>query len=188
MLGAIQRNYHDKHHYNLLLSAVDWERKGGNIAVECVKELLSWGYDVTLNIVGMDVPDKYKNLGFIKAHGFLNKNYPDQYQHYIDILLNQDILLFPSMAECSAIALCEAAGMGLPVFCYDTGGLANYVINGVNGYRLDLSSTSIDFANKIESCICNNELERLSKGAGAMYREKLNWDIWCDRVRKNILV
>lgn len=188
MLGKIQRIYYNKHHYELLLSGVDWIRKGGDVAVECVKELYARGYDVTLNIVGMDVPDEYRGLDFIKSHGFLNKNYSDQYQHYLDILLNQDMLLFPSKAECSAIALCEAAGMGLPVFCYDTGGLANYVIDGVNGYRLDLSATGKNFADKIESCLANNELGRLSKGANQIYQEKLNWGTWSNRVKKSILI
>ena len=35
--------------------------------------------------------------------------------------------------------------MESPVITYDTGGVGNYVINGLNGYRLPLSSDAKDF-------------------------------------------
>ena len=99
---------------------------------------------------------------------------------------NQDIFLFPSKAECSSIALCEANGFGLPCFVFDTGGLSNYVINGKNGYRLSVGSEGNDFANKVKTCIENNEIDRLSLGAREFFEMTLNWNVWGEKL-KNII-
>lgn len=186
-LGKIERFYEGKTKFNILLSGVNWERKGGDIAVDCCRDLINKGIDVTLHIAGMDVPEKYRGLTFIKEYGFLDKKDAVQYKLYIDLLLNADIFLFPSKAECSAIVLCEAAGFGIPAFTYDTGGIANYVVNGLNGYRLPLTANGIDFAVQINRAIINKELEQLNKGALELYNKRLNWNVWTAKVKELFL-
>lgn len=95
----------------------------------------------------------------------------------------QDLFLFPSKAECSSIALCEANGFGLPCFVYDTGGTANYIENGKNGYMLPIESKGIDFAKRIIITIRKQELDTLSEGAVRHYKEKLNWKVWSLRTK-----
>uniref|UniRef100_UPI004026EE48 glycosyltransferase family 4 protein n=1 Tax=Bacteroides uniformis TaxID=820 RepID=UPI004026EE48 len=181
-LGKCIKDYCSKAKLNILLSGVNWQRKGGDIAVACCQALQEKGLDVTLFIVGMEVPSEYRHLAFIKPIGFLNKNIPAQYNKYVELLLDTDIFLFPTRAECSAIVTCEAAAFGIPIFTYDTGGLGNYVVNGVNGYRLSMDSTGVDFANCIYSSYIKSELEKLSSGATMLFNAKLNWEIWADKV------
>lgn len=69
--------------------------------------------------------------------------------------------------------IARAAAYGIPVFTTDTGGIANYVVNGVNGYRLPLTGTGADFANKIKECICKQEFSGLSENARRLYKEKI---------------
>lgn len=188
ILGTRTISFKDKTHYNILLSGVDWVRKGGEVAIECSKRLNSYGRGkFILHIVGMPVPEQHKALPFIKEYGFLNKNIPEQYAKYLAILEQMDIFLFPSRAECSATVLCEAAGLGLPTFCYETGGLANYVVNGKNGERLPLSATGKDFAEAIMNAIETDKLDDYSRGAQEMYNTRLNWNIWTQRVKNEIL-
>lgn len=178
LMGKMKKTYLEKKSFNLLLCGVDWNRKGGDIAVACTKKMIADGFNVTLHIAGMKVPSEYSQEKFIEQHGFLNKNVPEQYEAFVNLLKLSDILLFPSKAECSAIALCEAAGFGLPVICFDTGGLKNYVKNGVNGFRLGIDCNGLNFAETIENLVKKGLLENLNQGALSEYKSVLNWTHW----------
>lgn len=168
---------------NILFSGVDWERKGGDIAVNAVKILREKHHvDAILMIAGIrELPTYVSELGFVKNFGFLNKNIPEQYDTYIDIIKRSNIFLLPTKAECAGIVFCEASAFGLPIYTYDTGGIGNYVINGQNGYRLNIKSTAEDFAAKIYTSITSGELPTLHDGALSLYTERLNWNSWSER-------
>lgn len=178
-IPAQEKELDGKEHLNIYWSGVNWNRKGGDIAFACCEELIHQGYDVTFNITGMkQLPDEVKKKSFVRDYGFLNKNNPEEYKLLISIMRSQDLFLFPSKAECSSIALCEANGFGLPCFVFDTGGIANYVVNGKNGYMLPLSADGKSFAHRIILSINNKELNKLSAGAVRHFKEHLNWNTW----------
>jgi hypothetical protein len=166
---------------NVYWSGVNWVRKGGDVALECCRALLARGIDVRFHVTGMPaLPDGADGLPWVVNHGFLNKNNPEEYRRLIEIMSQQHIFLFPSRAECSSIAVCEANAFGLPCFVYDTGGTANYVADGVNGRMLPLTATGSDFADAIvEALPC---YESLSAGARSKYEASLNWGVWSRRV------
>jgi hypothetical protein len=114
--------------------------------------------------------------------GFLNKNIDSDYQRLVAEIHRCQALLLPTTAECSAIAFAEASAFGLPVFTHYTGGVSNYVYDGENGYKLPLGASGSDFGQKIRACLENGELERMTVEATRVYREKLNWDMWTQRV------
>ena len=152
--------------------------------METVGFLRENGIDAELDICGIrNLPEQHCGKGYIINHGFLNKNVPEQYARYVSIVENSHLLLFPSKAECSATVLCEAAAYGLPVWCFDTGGIPNYVVNGKNGYRLPLESTGKDFGEAILRSIRSGEMAELHGGALAISREKLNYTVWSRRFR-----
>ena len=146
---------------NVLFSGVDWKRKGGAIAIDTVEILRRNGIDAHLFFVGInmdDIPTDYQNKEFVSYIGFLDKNNKQQYSKYIEILSSSNLFILPTNAECSAIVYCEACAFGLPIYTYDTGGVSNYVINDINGYRLPLNSTAEDFSKKILSTLtCNTQ-------------------------------
>ena len=164
----------------LLFSGVEWERKGASIAIDAVCELNRRGIDAKLLLCGIrEIPSDYGQLpDCVEYLGFLNKNNPDEYRKYVNAVKESMALVLPTKAECSAIVFCEAAGNGLPVFTYDTGGIGDYVVNGKNGYRLPLDATAKEFADVIEQCIVNNQIPALSSGAVDHYKKSLNWDSW----------
>lgn len=179
--------YKNNETLNILFSGVDWKRKGGDIAVKTVQLLNQKGIKANLFITGISkLPSQYHNLPYIKNIGFLNKNLPEQYQQYIKIISDSHIFLFPTKAECSAIVLCEASAFGLPIFTYNTGGLANYVLDGINGYKLPLQATEIDFANTIITCIKNNQLEKMHYGGIELYHKTFNWKAWANNFKEII--
>ena len=178
-------------HLHVLFLGVDWRRKGGQIAVEACKWLNENGVPATLHIVGIrELDDSIKQLPYIDYVGFLNKNVPEEYNHLVQVIKKCHCLLLPTLAECSAIAFCESSANGLPVFSHLTGGVGNYIYNGRNGYLLPLGSTGADFGVQIKACLERGELERMSMTARDVYREKLNWNVWAQKVEviiRNIL-
>lgn len=172
---------------NILLSGVDYVRKGGAIAIETTKLLRNKGINAVLTIVGMkNIPKEKQKLSFVKIVGFLNKNIEKDYNEYINIWRNSHILLLPTQAECSAIVYCEAAAFGIPVFTYETGGVSNYVLDRISGRCLVRSSSATNFANAIIEALNNNKLKEYSEGQLQLYHSKLNWEIWSQRF-KNIM-
>lgn len=170
---------------NILFSGVEWKRKGAEIAIDTAYKLNKRGIKCKLFLVGLrNIPNKYINLPFIENFGFLDKNYPEQYQKYIEIVKKSHILLLPTHAECAGIVFCESSAYGLPIFTYNTGGIGNYVIDGVNGYKLPLTAKSDDFADKIEQCLNNKEFETLSYGGIKLFKEKLNWTSFSKSFKK----
>lgn len=184
-IPEIEHEYDSGRPLRIYWSGVNWIRKGGDVAFDCCQELIKRGYHVEFHITGMkELSDEIGNQPWVFNHGFLNKNIKEESQRLIDIMSGQDIFLFPSRAECSSIALCEANAFGLPCFVYDTGGTANYVENGKNGYMLPLSATGKDFANMIECCEKKDLLSGMSVAARKKYESDLNWDCWSDKVKK----
>lgn len=187
----IEKKFVYEGHLHLLFLGVDWKRKGGQIAVDACKWLNENGVPATLHIVGIrELDDSIKQLPYIDYVGFLNKNVPEEYNRLVQVIKKCHCMLLPTLAECSAIAFCESSANGLPVFSHLTGGVGNYIYNGRNGYLLSLGSTGADFGAKIKECLESGELARMSMTARDVYREKLNWNVWSQKVEviiRNIL-
>lgn len=168
----------------ILFSGVEWGRKGGDIAVETVRLLRDKGYNAVLHIVGIkELPDNCKDVDFIINHGFLDKNNDVSYHKYIEILGDSHIFLLPTQAECAGIVFCEAAGFGIPSYTYATGGIENYVHNGVNGYALSVKNGALEFAERISEDIHLGHMRALHRGALDMYEKKLSWHAWSGHFR-----
>lgn len=169
---------------NLLFSGVDWERKGGQIAVDAAKKLVAEGYDVRLFICGIsDLDPNVSNLDFVENLGFLSKNVPKEYQKYLDVWSKTHLLILPTRAECSAIVYNEALAYGVPVITTDTGGGADYVINDVTGYRMKLDDGGDAYAAKIAEWIEGRRFELLSQEAVKLYNGSNSWKAWSKRFR-----
>ena len=180
---------YEKGELNILFSGVDWYRKGAPQAIEAVGELRKRGYNAKLHICGIKCPPQnYLPFpDYVINHGFLNKNDALQYQEYINIIKKSHIFLLPTKAECAGIVFSEASAYGLPIFTYNTGGIGDYVKDGVNGYKLPLGSPGENFANIIDRCIKRNELKHLSEGGIELFKTDLSWNAWSEKF-KSMLV
>jgi glycosyltransferase involved in cell wall biosynthesis len=156
----------------LLFVGLDWQRKGGDVAVEAARHLSEAGNPTKLRIIGPPPPRPLPH--YVEAVGFLDKQQPDGYKRLVETYRTSDIFILPSRAECSAIVLAEAAAFGLPVLTCDTGGLADYVLNGRNGFRLPVEDNGTLFAEKAKAIL--EDYEAFAKNAYAEFEERLNWD------------
>ena len=180
-----QLNYVEGECVNILFSGVEWERKGGDIAVETVRLLNEQGIRARLVIVGIrELPRQYERLPYIDYVGFLNKNDSEQYRRYVRLWQEAHLFLLPTQAECAGIVYCEASAYGVPIFTYDTGGTGDYVIDGVNGYKLPAGAAAADFAACIKRNLNAASLQALHDGGLRLYKEKLSWPAWSRRFRE----
>ena len=120
----------------------------------------------------------------IYRRSFLNKNNPEQYRRYVKLWQEANLFLLPTQAECAGIVYCEASAYGVPIFTYDTGGIGDYVVDGVNGYKLPPTATAADFAACIKRNLDTSSLQALHEGCLSLYKDKLSWSAWSRRFRE----
>lgn len=162
----------------LLFLGVEWERKGGQIALDTFYALQKKGVPVQLTIIGCvpPVPVTDKNISVIP---FINRNKKKEEEQLQWIIRNSDFLLLPTRAECAGIVFCEASAYGIPSITTDTGGVTTNVTNGINGYALPLSAEGADYAEKIEELFFDKErYQSLCKSSRKKFEEELNWESW----------
>lgn len=183
-IASAKRDFDSTNTLRLLFMGVNWERKGGDIAIEATEWLNSEGVPATLKIVGTAPPQGKEYGKNIEICGFKNKNNPEDYKALTDIIRNSDALILPTKAECAGIVFAEAAAYGLPIFTYDTGGTKSYVSDGENGYTLPLTARGADFGKAIKRAWLEGEFAEFSKKGKEIYDSTLNWNVWKKRVEK----
>lgn len=161
----------------LLFLAVDWERKGGEEAVQLLNSLNSIGIKSCLYVVGTDIPDKYIDNKNIVSYGYINKNSPDGEEKLINLLKNSTFLLIPTHADCTPVAFSEANSFALPIITTDVGGIPSMIMNDVNGSSFKLQ----DFVENAQNFILNNlpssgNYSNLCFSSFKYYNENMSWD------------
>src|SRR6266849_969607 len=99
-----------------------------------------------------------------------------------------DFLLVPTRADCTPIVFCEANAFGLPVITTDTGGVAEVVRDGENGFLLPYSARGAAYADVIAKAYRDDQrYAELVSASRTAFENRLNWDAWGATV-KNILL
>jgi glycosyltransferase involved in cell wall biosynthesis len=168
----------------LLFVGVEWDRKGGDIALETLRELRRLGVPAELTVVGCRPPQGAPLEG-LNVIPFIDKNHPEGRARLDRLFLNSDFLLLPTRAECFGIAVCEAGAYGLPTLSTLTGGLAELVRDGVNGFSFSLEARGDRYAARICDVHRNAETyQALRITSREEYETRLNWDAWGKQVRE----
>lgn len=168
----------------MLFLAVDWDRKGGIIAYDTLKQLIAMGIDAKLIICGCVPPDGITHDS-MEVIPFLNKNLPEHHDRFVHLLTSSHFLILPTRADCSSLVSCEANAYGMPSIATDTGGVAEVVIDGVNGYCLPFEAGGPEYAALIAELF--NDKKRyhdLILSSRLRFEEALNWDKWAERFQE----
>ncbi len=177
--SVAQLNFGETKTCNLLFLAVEWERKGGEIALETFRQLKQKGLDPHLHIIGCVPPHDLSAEKNITVIPFLDKNKPEEFRELEKIFFQTDFLLLPTRAECAGVVFSESSAYGIPSITTNTGGVSSYVKDGINGFALPLSATGNAYAEKIEKLVSDQQnLHNLKLSSRKYYEEKLNWDNW----------
>lgn len=163
---------------HLLWIGVNWERKGGAIAFQCLLELLRRGVEAHLVVCGCTPPPEYRHER-ITVVPFLNKNDPAQRHELSTLYLEANFFLFPTSTEALGIVVCEASAHGLPSLVRDTGGVGGVLREGVNGHLLAAGAGGAAYAERIlEISRDPAGYKDLVRGSRDEYEQRLNWDAW----------
>ncbi|HEY0757967.1 MAG TPA: glycosyltransferase family 4 protein [Acidisarcina sp.] len=158
----------------LLFFGVDWERKGGPIAIETAGLLNALGIPAHLTVVGSQPPTPLPD--YVSALGFIDKASPEGVERIKSLLRESDFLILPSRAEAAGIVFCEASAFGLPSISYATGGVPDYVRNDVNGVCLAVGTPAAGFAEAIRDLLSDRaRYAALCVSAFREYETRLNW-------------
>lgn len=137
-----------KERLDVLFIGKDWSHKGGDIALDCVRLLISQGVQARLHVAGQ-CPEHLAGLHYVKRHGFLDKRNASDRNEMDRLYRDCDVLLLPSRREGFGIVAVEAAAYGMPVIAYGVSGLKTAVVHGQTGILLAEGSQAKDFAASI---------------------------------------
>jgi len=166
----------------LLFVGVDWERKGGPIALQALRELRRSGLRAELTVLGCSPPGLEEEEG-VRVIPFLDKKDPRQLAEFRRLYREHDFLLLPTRKEAYGIVFCEAAAFGLPVVSTEAGGVPELVRQGDNGYLLPPTASGAEYARVIEELFGDAGLyASLCEKSRVLFEERLNWDAWGERM------
>jgi glycosyltransferase involved in cell wall biosynthesis len=170
----------------LLFMGVGWERKGGDIALEALCKLEAMGIDAELIVCGSVPPTGYTHER-MKVIPYLDKNDERQSKEIEKLYAMADFLLLPTRADCAPNVFKEANAFGLPVITTRTGGVADVVRDGENGYTLPPEARGDAYASLIAD-IFHEEKRYLAlmQSSRDAFDARLNWDAWGMSV-KNVM-
>ncbi len=153
------------------------ERKGQRHLIAAMRRLVQEGIDVTLDLVGTgDARGPYEDLvqelglgGRISFLGYVPREVIAQ--HYAAA----HVFVLTSYNEGMSVATLEAMAAGLPVVVTRTGGTAELVDEGVNGFACDWGDVRT-LAGHLRALALNRGLARCM-GAGSRVRaRRFSWD------------
>jgi glycosyltransferase involved in cell wall biosynthesis len=167
----------------ILFIGVDFARKGGDVVIDAARAMNRAGMPTEVNLVGCAPPDGAPE--FVKAVGFVNKFTPEGRQTMNRLLSEAHFLLMPSVAEAYGLAPCEANAYGVPALTSSTGGLAEIVRDGRNGYAFPVGTAGRAYADRMLEVLADPTRYRtLCAAARAEYEARLNWDAAGRHVRQ----
>lgn len=121
----------DRHVCKLLFVAVEWERKGGDMALEVARSLNQNGIQTELHVVGCSPPEN--SPSFVKAHGFIDRTAKTGQAKMDELFRAAHFLMYPTRADALGMALSEAAAFGVPALASRIGGIPGIVKSGITG-------------------------------------------------------
>ena len=165
----------------LLWVGVDWDRKGGDHAVEVARVLNERGLPTQLDIVGCtpprDLPPWAHSYGFVdkateSGLALLRRRYEAAH-----------VLVHPATAECFGVVFCEAAGHGVLSAATRVGGVPSAVREGVTGALFDPGAPAEEYADYVWRLLEDRgRYETAAVGTFDEYRRVLSWDVQAKRV------
>jgi glycosyltransferase involved in cell wall biosynthesis len=166
----------------LLFVGVDWERKGGTIALNAASILNARGLPTTLTVVGCN-PFICEKPSFVEIVGFLDRTSAEGSARLRELFTRSHFLVLPSRAEAYGVVLCEAAAFALPAVASRTGGIPTIVEDSITGRLLSPDADGEQYARALEDIFrSKGTYRRLALSAFGKYRRRLNWDTACKAV------
>jgi glycosyltransferase involved in cell wall biosynthesis len=178
----------DEDSCKLLFLGVDWERKGGEVAVAVTERLNRSGRRTELVTAGAQPSRSAENSPLVTSMGFLSKEAERDRLRLREAFASSHFLLLPARADCSPMVLAEACAFGVPVLANAVGGIPTIVRDGVNGWLVEPDGGMVDrYAELIASSIEDRAAyQELAMSARREFQTRLNWEVAAKAVRNKL--
>lgn len=158
----------------LLFVGVDWERKGGDVALAVAEALNERRRPTELHVVGCAPPPDAP--AWVVAHGFVSKSTAEGRQRLDDLFGRAHFLILPTRADCVPVVFAEANSYGVPVLTTDVGGIRTAVRDGHNGAVFPLSAPASAYADAVTAAMASPQAYAdIARRSADEYRTRLNW-------------
>ncbi len=162
---------------NILFVGIDWVRKGGEELVAAFRRVLLRHPDAKLTVVGC-VPEidisNCRVLGRVPL---------DQVTHHYN---QAAVFCLPTRREPFGSVFIEAMQHGLPIVATDCGAIPDFVINGVNGYRVAPFDVE-GLADRLSELIADpGQCRTLGVNGYHLARRRYAWENTAARMREYI--
>jgi glycosyltransferase involved in cell wall biosynthesis len=175
-----------KDELRLLFLGKDWDRKGGDLALQTAKVLNDRGVKAKLVVVGCQVPGSKPE--YLEEVGFIDKKTPEGRQKLDELLRGCHALVLPTKAEAFGIVYLEAAAFGMPSLAPDVMGVGSAVLDGITGKLLPIGATAEDYASVLQGWRSDPESYRaVCQSAHRAYLEKFTWPQVAKEIREFML-
>ena len=162
----------------LLWVGVEWERKGGDLAVSIGHALHEAGIPVELTIVGCEPPHRSALPHWVRVEGFLSKRSADGAARLAALFARSHFFVMPSRAEAYGLVYAEAAAFGVPVVAVRTGGVPTIVVDDETGVLEEPGATAGRYAARIVALFRDRaRYERMAHAARDYSEARLNWGV-----------
>jgi len=171
----------------LLFIGVDWQRKGGPLALEIADRLNKAGLKTELHIAGLRQPPVDPLPDFVIDHGFISKSTPEGRTKLDQLIAGSHFMVLMSKAEAYGLVLCEANSFGVPDIASNVGGIPTIIRDEINGKVFPPEASAPDIALYIANLFSDyDRYEDLALTSFGEYQQRLNWNISGQRLM-NIL-
>lgn len=160
----------------LLFVGVQWERKGGPMALEVAKTLNQNGLPTELWIVGCQPQGVDTLTDFVKVYGFIDRATAAGEARFDQLLGEAHFLILPTQADTFGVAISEASAAGVPAVASAVGGIPTVLQAGINGKAFDLHASAADYAAFIADWMEDYaRYPTLAQSAWDTFRQRLSW-------------
>jgi glycosyltransferase involved in cell wall biosynthesis len=167
--------------WRLLFVGVDWERKGGDRAVEVARLLNLRGRPTELHVVGSE--PKRDLPPFVHVHGFVDSSTGAGADALRGLYRQSHVLVHPARAECFGVVFCEAAAHGVLSAASRVGGIPSAVRDGLTGTLFDVDAPAADYADHVERLLGDRpRYEEAALAAFDEYLRSLSWEAGSKRI------
>jgi len=160
----------------VLFVATDFERKGGRLAVDVVELARRQIPDLTLEVIGQDVPEECCR-DFVRSHGWIDKKTAAGKERFESLMKECSLYLLLSSADLTPIAICEAFAYAVPVLAVAVGGIPEMIRDGETGWLTNVDSTAQDVAERLVAALTDDAKRSICAQRGReAYETTWNWD------------
>lgn len=172
---------------NFLFIGKDWERKGGPLALDLVRQLNRRACPARLVIIGCTPDIDPDDAPHVLVQGFLSPAKPDDLRSMQRAFENAHFFLVPSRAECFGLVFAEAQSYGLPCIALTSQGIPGVVDSGVTGLLFEPGTPVSQMADQILALAQSGDTyQAMAIAARQKFDRELNWDAFGKRTHQKI--